>query len=65
MKQLLLLPLNIDEKPDTDIDVAGFQEAWETLKDTHAFFGMLKKFGVTRTQALTPCTRTSTFATNR
>lgn len=46
------VPLTIDEKPDTDIDVAGFQEAWGTLKDTHAFFGMLKKFGVTRTQAL-------------
>lgn len=46
------VPLIIDEKPDSEIDVKGFQEAWETLKDTHAFFGMLKKFGVTRTQAL-------------
>lgn len=46
------VPFVIDEKPDTDIDVAGFQEAWGGLKDTHAFFGMLKKFGVTRTQAL-------------
>ena len=46
------VPLVIDEKPDTEIDVKAFQEAWEGLKDTHAFFGMLKKFGVTRTQAL-------------
>ena len=46
------VPLNIDEKADADIDVAGFQAAWETLKDTHEFFGMLRKFGVTRTQAL-------------
>ena len=46
------VPLVIDEKPDNEIDVKGFQEAWEGLKDTHAFFGMLKKFGVTRTQAL-------------
>ncbi|WP_116788293.1 hemin-degrading factor [Flavobacterium psychrotrophum] len=46
------VPLVIDEKPDADIDVAGFKAAWEELKDTHAFFGMLKKFGVTRTQAL-------------
>jgi putative hemin transport protein len=46
------VPLIIDEKPDADIDVAAFQEAWNGLKDTHAFFGMLKKFGVTRTQAL-------------
>lgn len=46
------VPLNIDEKADSDIDVAGFQVAWENLKDTHEFFGMLRKFGVTRTQAL-------------
>lgn len=46
------VPLNLDEKADSDIDVAGFQEAWVNLEDTHAFFAMLKKFGVTRTQAL-------------
>jgi len=46
------VPLIINEKPDADIDVAAFKAAWEGLKDTHAFFGMLKKFGVTRTQAL-------------
>ncbi|MNJ99276.1 Hemin transport protein HemS [compost metagenome] len=46
------VPLILDEKPDSEIDVKGFQETWEALKDTHAFFGMLKKFGVTRTQAL-------------
>lgn len=46
------VPLNIDEKADADIDVAGFQAGWENLKDTHEFFGMLRKFGVTRTQAL-------------
>jgi len=46
------VPLVIDEKPDADINLQEFQEAWLTLPDTHAFFGMLKKFGVTRTQAL-------------
>lgn len=46
------VPLMLDEKPDAEIDVAGFKEAWVNLQDTHAFFGMLKKFGVTRTQAL-------------
>jgi putative hemin transport protein len=46
------VPVNIEEKPDAEIDVEGFKAAWESLKDTHAFFGMLKKFGVTRTQAL-------------
>lgn len=40
------------EKPDAEIDVEGFQKAWVDLKDTHEFFGMLKRFGVTRTQAL-------------
>lgn len=40
------------EEPDTTIDVAGFQQAWLDLKDTHDFFGMLRKFGVSRTQAL-------------
>lgn len=43
---------NYDEKPDSEIDVEGFQNAWKELKDTHEFFGMLRKFGVTRTQAL-------------
>ncbi|MCI5080953.1 MAG: hemin-degrading factor [Saprospiraceae bacterium] len=41
-----------EEKPDSEIDVEGFQQAWRDLKDTHHFFGMLKKFGVSRTQAL-------------
>lgn len=39
-------------KPDSDIDIAGMRAAWAGLKDTHDFFGMLRKFGVTRTQAL-------------
>lgn len=40
------------ELGDEEIDVPGFRTAWENLKDTHEFFGMLKKFKVTRTQAL-------------
>lgn len=40
------------EKPDTEIDVEGFLSTWDGLRDTHDFFGMLRKFGVTRTQAL-------------
>lgn len=46
------VPLNISEKPDSEIDAKAFQDAWVNLKDTHEFFGMLRKFGVTRTQAL-------------
>lgn len=44
--------LNLDEKPDNEIDVDGFKQAWLDLKDTHDFFMMLRKFGVSRTQAL-------------
>jgi len=40
------------EKADAEIDAVGFKENWMTLKDTHDFHGMLRKFGVTRTQGL-------------
>lgn len=43
---------NNNEKPDDEIDVKGFQQSWLDLKDTHDFFSMLRKYGVTRTQAL-------------
>ncbi|MCH2106582.1 MAG: hemin-degrading factor [Planctomycetes bacterium] len=41
-----------EEKPDQEIDVAGFQEAWLGMKDTHDFFMICHKYGVSRTQAL-------------
>ena len=40
------------EAPDADIDVMQFRAAWASMRDTHEFFGLLKKFGVTRTQGL-------------
>jgi putative hemin transport protein len=40
------------EKPDSEIDVPSFQHAWKTMQDTHEFFGILKRFGLSRTQAL-------------
>lgn len=40
------------ETPDSEIDVQAFRAAWENLKDTHEFFAMTRKFGVSRTQAL-------------
>jgi putative hemin transport protein len=40
------------EKPDAEINIAAFREAWASLRDTHEFFGMLKRFGVSRAQAL-------------
>ncbi|SKB62102.1 putative hemin transport protein [Soonwooa buanensis] len=46
------IPAKADEKPDSEIDVEAFQKAWSELKDTHDFFSMTRKFGVSRTQAL-------------
>ena len=40
------------EAPDADIDAAAFRQAWASMRDTHEFFGVLKKHGLTRTQAL-------------
>jgi putative hemin transport protein len=45
-------PKKTAEKPDGEIDVEGFRQAWTQIKDTHDFFPMLKKFGVARRQAL-------------
>jgi putative hemin transport protein len=42
----------VAEKSDAEIDLAGFQAAWTSMRDTHEFFGILKKFGLSRTQAL-------------
>ena len=45
-------PAEKAEAADDSIDVAGFQAAWRGLQDTHAFFGLLRQFGLGRTQAL-------------
>lgn len=45
-------PEKAAEKADSDIDVPAFQEAWKGIKDTHEFFGMLGKHGVSRLQAM-------------
>lgn len=46
------IPPKQAEKADLDIDVEGFKKAWTELKDTHDFFMMTRKYGVSRTQAL-------------
>lgn len=46
------IPAAAAEKPDSDIDTEGFRQAWLDLKDTHDFFGLLRKYGVSRTQAM-------------
>ncbi len=38
--------------PDEKIDVDAFQREWLTLKDTHDFFPLLKKYELDRVQAL-------------
>ena len=40
------------ETPDDRIDVATFRNEWASLRDTHEFFGLLKRHGLSRTQAL-------------
>lgn len=40
------------ERPDTEIDADGLRAAWGAMTDTHQFFGLLRRFEVTRTQAL-------------
>ncbi|WP_158044713.1 hemin-degrading factor [Skermanella pratensis] len=37
---------------DERIDLAGFHAGWDALEDTHEFFGLLRRFGLGRVQAL-------------
>lgn len=45
-------PRSAPERPDTDIEIAGLRQAWSSMRDTHEFFGLIKRFCVTRRQAL-------------
>lgn len=38
--------------PKQFIDVTSFREEWKNLQDTHDFFGLIKKYKLTRVQAL-------------
>lgn len=40
------------ERPDSEVSVDTFKAEWRDLKDTHHFFGLLRKHKLTRTQAL-------------
>ncbi|KVN06585.1 MULTISPECIES: hemin-degrading factor [unclassified Burkholderia] len=40
------------ERPDGDVDAAGLRAAWDAMTDTHQFHGVVRRFGVSRTQAL-------------
>lgn len=37
---------------DASIDATGLRQAWAAMRDTHEFFGLLKKFGCERQQSL-------------
>jgi putative hemin transport protein len=40
------------ERPDAEVDADGLRTAWEGLAHTHEFFMLLRRFGVSRTQAM-------------
>jgi putative hemin transport protein len=46
------LPPPAIDTPDSEIDGDGFRAAWKGMSDTHQFFGLLRDFGLSRTQAL-------------
>jgi putative hemin transport protein len=45
-------PAKAAETPDALIDAPALREGWSSLRDTHEFFGLLGRHGVSRTQAL-------------
>lgn len=45
-------PAKAADSPDSNIDVADLRRRWDTMKDVHDFFAMLKKVGVGRLQAM-------------
>lgn len=50
--QVRVLDKPTSELPDCDIDISAWHQAWREMKDTHDFYGLLRKFKLTRTQGL-------------
>ena len=46
------IPDAAGERPDGEIDREALAAAWAGLQHTHEFFGLLRKFGVSRAQAM-------------
>jgi len=46
------VPAASPDRPDAAIDVEGLRAAWAVLEHSHDFFGLLRRFGVGRAQAL-------------
>lgn len=42
----------MEERRDAEIDIRDFHQAWNNMQDTHEFFSLLRRFGLTRMQAL-------------
>jgi putative hemin transport protein len=40
------------ERPDAEVDVVGLRAAWAGLRQTNMFFALIRRFGVTRAQAM-------------
>lgn len=40
------------DRPDTEIDALGLGDTWASMRDTHEFFDLLKRFNVGRLQAM-------------
>ncbi len=51
-QSVLGAPATEVELADSTIDESGFKSAWLSMKDTHDFFMILRKFKVSRTQGL-------------
>ncbi len=45
-------PVRQPARADAQIDAAALRAGWESLKDTHDFFGLLKRLGAERLQAM-------------
>jgi len=50
--QLNSVPEMEPDCPDGEVDIVGLHTAWKSLKDTHEFHPMLRRFKVGRVQAL-------------
>lgn len=49
---ILPAPKKREARDDSEIDVPGFRAAWDAMKDTHDFHGLLLKYKVQRLQGL-------------
>ncbi|MEM9140944.1 MAG: ChuX/HutX family heme-like substrate-binding protein [Pseudomonadota bacterium] len=45
-------PPPVAETPDAEIDVTALREGWQALEHSHDFFGLLRRIGAGRVQAL-------------